>query len=248
MRHRHVYLSSWSADLDRGPIRNPPRPLSLRYEDYEDNFDFTTIFYDCFWDYTGEAIILIGPPLANLERELDFTVIAYPSVVECKVIIRHVLLGCKVIAKAPAGTTGLIIRTASSEAFIAPQPNLCDLYRKRRTIMTLNKNNELIWMRDWIRFNRDYHGCNGVLIYDNDSDAYGIDEIYEYLQPLGETIQILVLAWPFKYGVADWRLPVSYGFGDSLYCQTGMLEHARHRFLMQARISLSWWRTRRRVC
>jgi tetratricopeptide (TPR) repeat protein len=234
MRHRHVYLSSWSSDLDRGPIRNPPRPLSLRHEDYEDDFDFTTIFYDCFWDYTGEAIILIGPPLANLERELDFTIIACPSLVECKIIVRHVFLGLHVIAKAPVGTTGLIIRTGGSETFIAPQPNLCYLYRGHRTIVTLSRNNELIWIHDWIQFNRDYHGCSAVLIYDNNSDAYGIDEIYDYLEPLGETMQILVLAWPYKYGVADWRLPLSYGFGDSLYCQTGMLEHARHRFLTNA--------------
>ena len=106
MRHRHVYLSSWSGDLDRGPIRNPPRPLSLRHEDYEDNFDFTTIFYDCFWDYTGRAISLIGPPLANLEKELDFTILACPSLAECKFLIRHVFLGSHVVVKAPAGTTG----------------------------------------------------------------------------------------------------------------------------------------------
>ena len=44
-------------------------------------------------------------------------------------------------------------------------------------------------------------------------------------------MQIVILSWPFKYGVADWRLPLSCGIADSLYCQTGMLEHARRRFL-----------------
>jgi tetratricopeptide (TPR) repeat protein len=239
MRRRDVQLASWSLDLNRDPIRSPPRPLSLRHEDYEDNFDFTTVFYDCFWDYTGEALILIGPPLANLESELDFTILACPSLVECKVIVRHVFLGSQVIAKPPVGTTGLIIRSGSSEVFIAPQPNLSHLYVEHRTIVTLSRNNELIWIRDWIRFNREYHGCTGVLIYDNNSDAYGVDEIYDYLRPFGDTVQIVVLAWPFKYGVADWRLPLSYGFGDSLYCQTGMLEHARQRFLMQARSVLN---------
>ena len=234
MRRRDVYLSCWSVDLNRGPIRNPPRPLSLRHEDYEDNFDFTTIFYDCFWDYTGEAIILIGPPLANLETELDLAIIACPSMVECKVILRRVFLGCHVVAKPPIGTTGLIIRTGSSEAFIAPQPNLCYLFRNHRTIMTLSRNNELVWIRDWVQFNRNYHGCNGVLIYDNNSDRYCINDIYEYLQPFGDVMQIVVLAWPFKYGVSDWRLPVSYGLADSQYCQAGMLEHARHRFLTHA--------------
>jgi hypothetical protein len=108
MRRRDVYLSCWSVDLNRDPIRNPPRPLSLRHEDYEDNFDFTTVFYDCFWDYTGDSIILIGPPLVNLETELDLAIIACPSMVECKAILRHVFLGCQLVAKPPIGTTGLI--------------------------------------------------------------------------------------------------------------------------------------------
>ena len=229
-----MYLSCWSVDLKRGPMRDPPRPLSLRHEDYEDNFDFTTIFYDCFWDCTGEAIILIGPPLANAKIELDFAIIACPSMVECKVILRHVFLGCQVVTKPPIGTTGLIIRTGSSETFIAPQPNLCYLFRNHRTIMTLSRNNELVWIRDWVQFNRNYHGCDAVLIYDNNSDRYCINDIYEYLQPFGDLMQIVVLAWPFKYGVSDWRLPISYGLADSLYCQAGMLEHARRRFLTHA--------------
>src|SRR5918996_3305983 len=128
MRRRDVYLSSWSVDLGRDPIRNPPRPLSLRHEDYEDNFDFTTIFYDCFWDCAGESIILIGPPLLNLEADLNLAIIACPSMVQCKLTLKHAFLGCHVIAKPPVGTTGLIIRTGSRESFIAPQPNLCDLF------------------------------------------------------------------------------------------------------------------------
>ena len=185
MRRRDVNLSCWSVDLNRDPIRNPPRPLSLRHEYYEDNFDFTTIFYDCFWDYTGEAIIFIGPPLMNLETELDLAIIACPSMVECKPIIRHVFLGCQVVVKPPIGTTGLTIRTGTRETFVAPQPNLCYLFSNHRTIMTLSRNNELTWIRDWVQFNREYHGCNGVLIYDNNSDAYSINDICECLEHLG---------------------------------------------------------------
>jgi tetratricopeptide (TPR) repeat protein len=239
MKRRDVYLSSWSVDLDRDPIRNPPRPLSLRHLDYEDNFDFTTIFYDCFWDHTGGAIILIGPPLANLETDLDLAIVACPSMVECKATLRHVFLGCQVVVRPPLGTTGLIIRTRTRETFIAPQPNLCDLFRDRRAIVTLSRNNNLVWIRDWAQFNQRYHGCNGVLIYDNDSNEYCIDDIYDHLQDLGQDMQIVVLAWPFKYGVPDWRLPISYGLADSLYCQTGMLEHARHRYLAHARSILN---------
>ena len=66
-----MQLSSWSVDPERGPIRNPPRPLSLRHENYEDQFDFTTVFYDVFWSPAGDEIICLGPPLLNLEQDLD---------------------------------------------------------------------------------------------------------------------------------------------------------------------------------
>ena len=115
MRRRDVYLSSWSVDLVRDPIRNPPRPLSLRHEGYEGDFDFTTVFYDCFWSSAGNTIILIGPPLLNLETELDLAIIAYPSMVPCNLVLRHVFLGCHIVANAPAGTTGLLMRTGTSE-------------------------------------------------------------------------------------------------------------------------------------
>src|SRR5918996_1186162 len=230
MRRCDVHLSSWSVDLDRDPIRIPPRPLSLRHEDYDDHYDFTTVSYDCFWNTTGDAIILVGPPLLNLERDLDLAIIAYPSMAPCELALRHVFLGCQIVAKPPAGTTGLIMRTGRSESFIAPQPNLCELFRSRRTAVTLSRNNELTWIRDWAIFNK-YHKCDGILIYDNNTDAYSNNDLYDYLEPIADGMRIVVLNWPFKYGVPDWRLPVSYGMLDSLYCQAGMLEHARLRFL-----------------
>ena len=234
MRRRDVQLSPWSLDLDRDPIRDPPRPLSLRHENYEDDFDFTTLFYDCFWNSAGDAIILIGPPLLNLEKDLDLAIIAYPSMARCEVTLRHMFLGCQVVARPPAGTTGLVMRTGTSESFIAPQPNLCELFRNRRIAFTLSRDNELTWIRDWAVFNKNYHGCDGILIYDNNTNSYGVNDIYDSLEPIADDTQIVVLSWPFKYGVPDWRLPVSYGMLNSLYCQAGMLEHARHRFLSHA--------------
>jgi tetratricopeptide (TPR) repeat protein len=234
MRRRDVQLSPWFVDLDRDPLRDPPRPLSLRHEDYEDHFDFTAVFYDCFWNSAGDEIVLIGPPLLNLEQDLGLAIIAHPSMAPCELSLSHAFLGCQIVVKPPVGTTGLIMQTDRRESFIAPQPNLCELFRNRRTAVTLSRNNELTWIRDWVAFNKHYHKCTGVLIYDNDTDAYDLNDVYDYLEPIADGMRIVVLSWPFKYGVPDWRLPVSYGMLDSLYCQAGMLEHARHRFLSRS--------------
>src|SRR5712691_394750 len=105
MHRRDVRLSPWSVDIDRDPIRIPLRPLTLRHDDFEDRYDFTTVFFDCFWDATGEAIILVGPPLLNLESDLDFSFVASPSMARCGHATRHTYLGCQIKLVPPPGTT-----------------------------------------------------------------------------------------------------------------------------------------------
>ena len=82
-RLRRLQLSSWSVDPTRDPTRNPPRPWSLRHESYEEQFDFTTVFYDVFWSPAGDEIICLGPPLFNLEQDLGLTIVAWPSMARC---------------------------------------------------------------------------------------------------------------------------------------------------------------------
>ena len=239
MTRRDVQLSSWSVDPERDPTRDPPRPLSLRHDNYEEQFDFTTVLYDVFWSPAGDEIICLGPPLFNLEQDLGLTIVAWPSMARCAYEIRHLFLGCRVIVEPPAGTTGLILKTRGGESLLAPQPNLCELFGGRRVAVTLSRNNELAWIRDWITFTKTYHQCDGVLIYDNNSDRYCIQDIYDHVEPVVNGVRVLILRWPFKYGAPDWRLPLSYGLVDSLYCQPGMLEHARWRFLTHARSVLN---------
>jgi hypothetical protein len=51
-------------------------------------------------------------------------------------------------------------------------PNESDMFRDRRVIFTMSKDNPIEWILDWVRFNRDIHGADAVLIYDNGSSAY----------------------------------------------------------------------------
>jgi hypothetical protein len=44
--------------------RNLPGPTNDLPADYEDRFDFASLFYDVFWD--AGRVVLTGPPLANL--------------------------------------------------------------------------------------------------------------------------------------------------------------------------------------
>ena len=79
MIRSHVSLSPVVLDLRHGPYRRPRRPLAIRHTDYEDRFDFTTLYYDCFWNETGTAVELIGPPHRRVIEGLELEFTALPS-------------------------------------------------------------------------------------------------------------------------------------------------------------------------
>src|SRR4030088_1133183 len=65
-----VALSGLSMNLTGGLRRCPPRPPDLRQPRYEEEFDFLTALYDCFASSDGRWVVLVGPPLANLESHI----------------------------------------------------------------------------------------------------------------------------------------------------------------------------------
>jgi nucleoside-diphosphate-sugar epimerase/tetratricopeptide (TPR) repeat protein len=222
-------LTPWILDFSHDPIRMPPRPPTLRHAGYEDDFDFTTVFCDVFWDASGEAIRLVGPPLLNLETELEFRFTALPSMQPCAFQVRHKRWVDLVTVPVPPGTTGLIADTTLGRAFLAPQPNLSGLFAGRRCIYAMSQNNDIAWIQDWVRYYSRGHGCNGVVLYDNNSTAYDVRELDDALRSIDPAIEVLTIPWPYKWGVFDGRRPLSYSIWDSFYGQAAAFEHARLR-------------------
>ncbi|MGF6232286.1 nucleoside-diphosphate-sugar epimerase/tetratricopeptide (TPR) repeat protein [Inquilinus ginsengisoli] len=222
-------LSPWILDFSHDPIRMPPRPPTLRHADYEDDFDFTTVFCDVFWDASGESIRLVGPPLLNLETELEFRFTALPSMQPCTFQVRHKRWVDLVTVPVPPGTTGLIADTSLGRAFLAPQPNLSGLFAGRRCIYAMSQDNDIAWIQDWVRYYSRGHGCNGVVLYDNNSTAYDVRELDDALRSIDPAIEVLTIPWPYKWGVFDGRRPLSYSIWDSFYGQAAAFEHARLR-------------------
>jgi hypothetical protein len=101
--------------------------------------------------------------------------------------------------------------------------------------VTMSRNNQLAWIRDWATFHASAHGCDAVLFYDNASDAYSQSDIVETLATVAGVDTAVVINWPFKFGPLG---SPSHPW-DSDYSQRGALEHARHRFLGRARAVLN---------
>ena len=227
------------------PIRRTmPRLPHLRQPDYEQKFDFKTVFYDCFRSVDASWCVLLGPPLINLE---PVVIPDLPNLLRCQSSLDVRLISHMPGKSRENPSTQLWLRTTKSRADlpndvfrqseIVVQPNHCDIFLDRKVLLTLSKNNELSWIGDWVHFFARRHGCDAVLFYDNASTKYEISAIHETISSIPGIEVVIVVNWPYMYGpqgsdrdAGPPKLP-----WDSAYSQPGVLEHARHRFLRLAR-------------
>jgi tetratricopeptide (TPR) repeat protein len=227
-------LTSWSLDPAWDPLRRPPRDSAIRSFNYEDCFDFRTVFFDVFWDHEGKNIIALGPPLLNLQADLDIRFRALPSGDLCAQTLDHRVLVDRFTIRVPPGTTGLMAESRVGSVLLAPQPNLSALFAGTRALFTLNKDNDPAWVRDWARFYAVNHGCDAVAVYDNESTRYDSVELAKTLQEVPGIRRAVVIDWDFPYGAFDLRQTPSLNRIDSIYCQWGCFEHARLRLFRSA--------------
>jgi hypothetical protein len=225
-----IELSALGLDPSRPLRRLPPRPPQMRQPGYEDEFESLIVFYDCFASFDDRFCIMIGPPLANLKPAV------MPAI---RTAFRRRLWG-RPLARNGDRHSSVFVRSRKqsvplntglfAQEQIVVQPNGCDIFRGKHVLLTTSKDNPLPWIRDWVTFYVAHHGCNAVLIYDNGSTGYSIEDVQRTLSLVNGLDVALVVNWPYKFG------PRGGPFGpwDSDYCQYGMLEHARHRFLLHA--------------
>jgi hypothetical protein len=231
---RHVPLLTPAPTLLSGaaPRRQPLRPVAFRIDGFDDKYDFDTLFYDAFFDAAGREVVALGPPLLNLRPALArMRATALPSGMPCRLRIREMDRHAQVRIAVPPGTEQLALNGDLGDFVLTPRPNRCALFDGRRVLFTLSKNNQLDWIQDWIRYHRDIHGADAVLIYDNASTRYGPAELAAAVAAVSG-IAAAVVSWPFKYGPQGLD---AKRFWDSDYCQNGAWEHARRCFLGLAR-------------
>jgi hypothetical protein len=212
--------------------REAKRPMAQRNENFDAEFDDDTLFFDAFGDGDGGEVVLIGPPLFNLEPFLrGMKIVAAPSGAECthQITKLHHLIQIRV--NAPRSTARLRVISALGEFDVSVSSSRTDHFAGRRVLLTLSKNNKLAWIQDWIRYHRDVHGADAVIIYDNGSTDYDPATLAGAIGALKGVKAATVVPWPFKYGPQGTAAPSSW---DSQFCQSAALEHARRRFLANA--------------
>ena len=211
--------------------RLPTRPEQHRDADFDAKYDAETLFYDAFFD-GPRRVVLVGPPFLNLKADIErMTLAARPSGTACRFRVRELDRHGQVHVDVPEGTVSLELQAAFGTTDIAVSPGETALFAGRRVLFTQSKNNRLAWIQDWIRFSRDVHGADAVLIYDNGSTTYSLDALAEAVAALDGIKVARIVAWPYKFGPQGFD---AWSFWDSDYGQHGVWEHGRRRFLAAA--------------
>lgn len=209
--------------------RQPTRPVEFRDENFERQFDSTTLVYDAV-DIGDRRIVLFAPPFFNLTEDLSCTSFFQGSE-RRQPDIRHLDRHAQIWLKAsPEG--GIRAVGPLGDVALAISSNHLDMFRDRRVIFTMSKDNPIEWIVDWVKFNCDIHGADAVLIYNNASTAYDGAALSAALRSVPGIARSVVVEWPFKYGPQGAN---SRDHWDSDFCQLGAWEHARWRFLQHAR-------------
>ncbi|WP_156163674.1 hypothetical protein [Demequina subtropica] len=229
----HDHPQHWTLAEDAPIFRNPPRPPEKREPGYMERYDSHTVIYDAV---LGEQEIrVIGPGMRNLGplvRESRWSL----DGVEVEPSITARPKSLRVDVRLPEGFEPraeghrLEIDGPLGPVSLGLSPRSTGIFKGRRVLLTLQKDNDLQWIRDWLRFYAREHGVDAVLVYDNGSTAYTPEELREAIESVDQIEAGVVAVWPFKFGPASWAgVP-----HDSKYLQLAVMVHSRYTYLAEA--------------
>lgn len=216
--------------------RTPPRPAEVRDENYESEFDFSTVFFDVFEN--TDRVILTGPPLENLSPilrgitlKVDGTAIESPAQTER--LNRSQITWFDLPA-----SRGSKIEVEINWSFLDPSIQKVSVlsvesdtnlpFQDKRCLMTLQKDNEITWIRDWATFYNKIHLVDSIVIFDNNSKEYSHEALLNEVASVPGIRNVVVVPWNFPYGPLV--MPGSGANWDSDYTQIGAFLDASHRF------------------
>ena len=240
--HKESDLSALTLPESSPIVRQRPRPAPLRQNSYDEEFDFHTLVYDCFFLEEANIIRIMGPALLNFEaifqtapvKLIDQNGSALDKVTQNLQLFNKFY---RLDISYPEGfqPTALHIDLGILGSYtLNIQPNGADIFRGKNVCFTLFKFEPLEWLAEWVEFNIHYHGATSFIIYHNNSVYASTQEIYEYLCKIPGIETLLVSNWPFKYGPSA----AGTGMWDSVFAQQGFFDQIRYRYLSQAKAVL----------
>lgn len=211
-------------------LRQHTRPEDERSAHYLECYDRHTLFYDAVRLPGQDRVLLTGPPLLNLWPILRDNL--YDDRGHVRGIRRQKFERCEQVSlPLPRGS----LKYGPDGSPITVRTPVTSTFAGLNALMTINRNNDLDWIRDWARFHIERHGAQAVVIFDNGSTEYEPQDLADRLSTLPKLEALAIVSAPFPYGVVDG----GQGLGRPAFLQPAMMNMARRDMLAQARAVLN---------
>ncbi len=217
-----------SADLSHSQLRRKfvADPL-VEGPSYVESYDRTTLWYDAFW--RGGRVYLVCPKLLNLLPLIRNACIRLDGYVTPISKVRQYRRYDTIELRSIRQPSEISVE---GEGFAVSSPISHEqnhLFHGLNAHTTLSRNNDVRWICDFGRYMVKAQGLEAMLLFDNGSTDYCLEEVGAALMKTGLK-QVVIVSVPFKYG-----LRTHQNSSRAKFLQTAMLNIARLRFLTTAR-------------
>lgn len=225
-------------------VRLPPQsPVARRHvrrgkrltEHYLAHYDRHTLIYDCFYDDRSQRFVFTAPRLLNLwpiiKQHLYLDGEPYRGAFKRRVFQRGEQFSVP-------GHHGQVVelRHPSWSQRVNVRPSLRAVFAGLDTLLAMNRNNDLEWIRQWAAFHARAHGAEGVVVIDNGSTRYSAEAVLTTLQGVTGLKSVAVIEANFPYGPVD---NSGKAIVSPRFLQTSMLNLVRQDCFADARAVLS---------
>lgn len=186
-----------------------------------EQYDDDTVFYDVFFDIKNRFLYTIGPPFLNLQNHLLPITCRINNNRDTDVLKVEEYYANKIaIGRVPSSDLSLhednIVEFNFNNRFQWSGKVKLNRHETAPVILTtIQKDNRVRWVNEWMDFYSRNYKINQTIIYDNKSANRN------ELQTINSG-NLLILAWDYKYG------PIRSH--DNQFCQLGSLNHCRLKF------------------
>lgn len=209
--------------------RQPPRVPEEMQDNYLERFDHRMIFADVFVE-NGKLVAVGAPPLNLREQIVESAFFLNGEVIESPTIEDRALMvvylfdvdafpGDQFEMRGDLGEFALTLSATGTQ----------DLSGKH-VLVAVQKDNDLEWIAYWAMHHCRITGVNSVLIYDNGSTRYSADDVRSILRDC-VGVDCIVVRTNCPHGPTGGPA----GRWDSNYGQFVLYEHARRKFLHDAK-------------
>jgi hypothetical protein len=217
-------------------IRDRIGHFEERHSSYDDTYDFDTLFYDAYFDSSASQVVLVSPPLLNFKRLIEDTeffldehAAQISSVVD---ISRGSLIFIDAEVHPPQRLSFQHPRFGGEVQI----NNTClDAFAGKNAVYAISKNNRLDWLVDWLTYYANAHDANALVLYDNASTDYSIDELIQATTSVRGIDTVAIGRANFPFGPRG----TSNTDYKSLFLQRTMAEIGRRRLLLKSRAVLN---------